>query len=378
VSIRGDSHSAHGHKGRRLLAVDVGAGTTDVLVWQEGRQPENSEKLVAPSATVVAGRRIEDATRRRARVVFRGPTMGGVACTVAARRHLAAGCDFLATETAAFTFADDLRKVGGWGVRLVGEDEAQAAVRAGADEVRSGDVDAGALLGALERLGVDVGFSAVAVAVQDHGFNPAGSNRVFRFETWRRAIAAALPLASLFYDGDAVPAELTRLRAAAGCFAGMHVPLLAGDTGPAALLGVAPEDGGDATLVNIGNGHTIVAVSMGGRLAGVLEHHTGSLDGARRPAHLRDRAQSRSAARQRSAADLPGAFRRHDDGRSRRPVARLPGSAGLRPRPDSPSHTRCSPDDSRRAPARSRVSETRERLREAGACPGRRPWRAGR
>jgi uncharacterized protein (DUF1786 family) len=287
VSIRGDSYSEHGHGCRRLLAVDVGAGTTDVLVWQEGRRPENSEKLVAPSATVVAGRRIEDATRRRARVVFRGPTMGGGACTVAARRHLAAGCDFLATETAASTFADDLRKVGDWGVHLVGEDEAQAAVRAGADDVRSGDVDAEALLEALERLGVDVGFSAVAVAAQDHGFNPAGSNRVFRFETWRRAIAAALPLASLFYDGDAVPAELTRLRAAAGCFAGMRVPLLAGDTGPAALLGVAPEDGGDAALVNVGNGHTIFAVSVGGRLAGVFEHHTGSLDGARLDSLLR-------------------------------------------------------------------------------------------
>ncbi len=187
--------------------MDVGAGTTDVLVWQEGRRPENSEKLVAPSGTVVVARRIEEATRRRARIVFRGPTMGGGACTIAARRHLAAGCEFLATETAALTFADDLRKVSGWGVRLVSEDEAQAAVQAGAQEVRSGDVDAEALVDALRRLDVDVVFSAVAVAAQDHGFSPGGSNRVFRFEAWRRAIAEARPLASLLYDADAIPAS---------------------------------------------------------------------------------------------------------------------------------------------------------------------------
>ena len=69
---------------QRLLAIDVGAGTTDVLVWEQGRRPENSEKLVAPSRTVTVARRIDEATGRRARVVFRGPTMGGGACTVTA------------------------------------------------------------------------------------------------------------------------------------------------------------------------------------------------------------------------------------------------------------------------------------------------------
>ena len=287
MSIKDDLHGTRGHGGRRLLAVDVGAGTTDILVWEEGRRPENSEKLVAPSGAVVVGRRIAEATRHRSRVVFSGATMGGGACAIAARRHLAAGCDFLATEQAAYSFADDLRKVGGWGVRLVSEDEAQAAVRAGAQEVRSGDVDAAALLEALERLGVDGRFSAVAVAAQDHGFKPDGSNRVFRFDAWRRAIAAALPLASLFYDGDSIPAELTRLRAAAGCFLDLDVPILAADTGPAALLGVAPDDGGDAALVNVGNGHTVFAVAVSGRLTGVLEHHTGCLDGAKLESLLR-------------------------------------------------------------------------------------------
>jgi uncharacterized protein (DUF1786 family) len=293
-------HQDPGHRrqGRRLLAIDVGAGTTDVLVWQEGRRPENSEKIVMPSGTITVARRFQDATRRRARVVFRGLTMGGGACTQAARRHLAAGGELLATEPAARTFADDVRKARDWGVRLVSDDEAEAAVRGGAEEVRSGDLDAAALRHGMEHLGIVASFSGVAVAAQDHGFNPHGSNRVLRFETWRQAIAAHLPLEGLFYDAAAIPDQLTRLRAAAECVAPLGAPVLAGDTGPAALLGAASALGEalpntraagaeDTVLVNVGNGHTVCAVALAGRLAGVLEHHTSCLDATRLETLLR-------------------------------------------------------------------------------------------
>ena len=264
---------------QRLLAIDVGAGTTDVLVWEQGRRPENSEKLVAPSRTVTVARRIDEATGRRARVVFRGPTMGGGACTAALRSHLGAGYEFLATEPAALTFADDLEKVSLSGVILVSDDEAEAAIRGGAEEVLAGDIDAEALLAVLRRRGVDTEFHGAAVAAQDHGFNPGGSNRLFRFAAWERAIAEQRPLRALFYPGDEIPDELTRLRSAACCLRVLDVPLLAADTGPAALLGVAPEGDGDAVLVNVGNGHMVCAIALAGRLAGVLEHHTGRLSG---------------------------------------------------------------------------------------------------
>jgi uncharacterized protein (DUF1786 family) len=267
--------------GARVLAVDVGAGTMDVLIAEEGQRPENSVKLVSPSRTVVVARQIAAASQMARRVVFRGPVMGGGACSVAATAHVRAGLELLATETAALTFADDLEHVRRWGVKVVSDDEAAAAVRQGAEDVRSGDVDADALLGALRRLGAQVTFTAAAVAAQDHGFRPHGSNRVFRFSLWEQAIAAGRPLVDLFYRAAAVPPELTRLRAAAGCLAGLEVPLVAADTGPAALLGALPEGVGDAVLVNVGNGHTACVVALAGRLAGVFEHHTSSLDGER-------------------------------------------------------------------------------------------------
>jgi len=167
----------------------------------------------------------------------------------------------------------------------VGDEAADEVLRrlppgAGA-EVASGDLDAAALTAALRLLGVEPAFSAVAIAVQDHGFAPGGSNRVLRFSLWQQAVAERRPIASLFYAADSVPDVLTRLKAAgvaAAALAG-DAPALVADTGPAALYGALPDGVLDAVLVNIGNGHTVCLLALDGRVAGVFEHHTSCLDG---------------------------------------------------------------------------------------------------
>ena len=243
-------------------------------------------KLVVPSRTQVVAGQIREATRRGLPVVFAGPTMGGGPSNKAMLAHLAAGLPFSATESAALSFADSLAEVSGRGVRLVTDDEVPALLRAGAVEVRGGDVDLPALLRALAGLGVPTQFTGACVAAQDHGFDPSGSNRVFRFALWERALAARTPLEELFYAADEVPPELTRLRAAAAGLAALP-RVTAADTGPAALLGALGDDLGDAVLVNVGNCHTICAVALDGRLAGVYEDHTNRLDGPILEAYVR-------------------------------------------------------------------------------------------
>lgn len=268
-----------------VLAVDVGAGTSDILLTRPGQQLENAVKLVVPSATQVAGARIAAASALGQTVVFRGPVMGGGAVTMAMKAHLAAGHAFVATASAAASFADDPDKARALGVRVVGDEAADEVLRrlppgAGA-EVASGDLDAAALTAALRLLGVEPAFSAVAIAVQDHGFAPGGSNRVLRFSLWQKAVAERRPIASLFYAADSVPDVLTRLKAAgvaAAALAG-DAPALVADTGPAALYGALPDGVLDAVLVNIGNGHTVCLLALDGRVAGVFEHHTSCLDG---------------------------------------------------------------------------------------------------
>ncbi|MEI6724885.1 MAG: DUF1786 family protein, partial [Actinomycetes bacterium] len=239
-----------------------------------------------PSRTQVVGAQIAQATKRGQTVIFSGPTMGGGACGAAMKRHLAAGQAFVATEEAALTFSDDLDKVRALGARVVGDAAAELAARMPEDSVAaisSGDLDPGALRDALDLLGADPRFDAVAVAVQDHGFAPHSSNRVFRFAFWEAAVRARRPIGELFYDAADAPPEFTRLRAAAALASELSCggPALVADTGPAALYGALPEGVADAVLVNVGNGHTICVVTLGGRLAGVFEHHTSALDASR-------------------------------------------------------------------------------------------------
>ena len=289
---RGTETHGRGAGGARILAVDVGTGTADILLTVPGEPLENAVKLVVPSRTRVVAAQIGEATRRGQTVLFGGPIMGGGPDGSAMRAHLAAGLAFVAGEDAARTFADDLDKVRARGVRVVGEAELAALRRdppaGGVAEVRSGDLDAEALRRALELLGVEPRFDAVAVAVQDHGFSPRGSNRAFRFAFWREAVREARPLGELFYDAGAAPPQFTRLRAAAAYAARLagEGPALVADTGPAALYGALPDGVRDAVLVNVGNGHTICVVTRDGRLAGVFEHHTRLLHAARLDAYL--------------------------------------------------------------------------------------------
>jgi uncharacterized protein (DUF1786 family) len=270
----------------RILALDVGTGTTDVLVFEPGQPAENSVKLVVPSRTQVVAAQIHEATRRRRAVVFTGSTMGGGPSTAAMRRHLAADLPFFATEDAALSFADNLERVTDHGVHLVSRDEVGALVRSGAVAVRSCDVELDTLRRALSGLGARAMFSGGCIAVQDHGFSPHASNRVSRFELWELAVTERRPLEHLFYAAGEVPAQLTRMRAAAGELAAL-LRVTAADTGPAALFGALDEGVGDAVLVNVGNGHTVCAVALDGRLAGVYEDHTNRLDAATLEANVR-------------------------------------------------------------------------------------------
>jgi uncharacterized protein (DUF1786 family) len=268
-----------------VLAIDVGAGTSDILLTRPGQPLENAVKLVVPSATQVAGARIAAATERGQTVVFRGPLMGGGAVTAAMKAHLAAGHAFVATESAAASFADDLDKVRALGARVVGEGAADEVRRrlpdGAAAEVASGDLDAAALTEALRLLGAEPAFSAVALAVQDHGYAPGSSNRVLRFSLWEQAVTERRAIGDLFYESAAVPPALTRLCAAAETAAALAggAPALVADTGPAALYGALPDGVADAVLVNVGNGHTVCLLAREGRVAGVFEHHTACLDG---------------------------------------------------------------------------------------------------
>lgn len=276
------THPLPYHLRMKILAIDVGTGTQDILLFDSAEVVENCPKLVMPSATSAIARRIEAATAAGQPLLLTGVTMGGGPCGWATERHLKAGLPLYATPDAARTFDDHLENVTAMGVQVVSEDEA-AALR-GVTAIRMQDVDLHAVASTLQAFGVAPAWDAVAIAVFDHGAAPRNvSDRTFRFDHLRRAIQGGDTLSGFSYLADAVPTHLTRMHAVAADLApSLAVPLLVMDTAPAGALGtlgdprVAAAD--DRLLVNLGNMHATAFRLRDDRVHAVMEHHTGLVD----------------------------------------------------------------------------------------------------
>jgi uncharacterized protein (DUF1786 family) len=288
----------------RILSIDVGTGTQDMLLFESDKTIENCFQLIMPSPTVIMAGRITRATTSGQRLVLTGCTMGGGPCAWAARDHALAGFPVFATPDAARTFDDDLSMVEQMGVHVVDEQEA-ARLAAQTDIVHLDlkDFDAAAIITALQAFDVDPAVDALAIAVFDHGAAPPGvSDRLFRFNYIAETVRRRPEPAAFAYLRETLPADLTRLQAVAQSAADYqrlassagHVPnestqqplpLLLMDTGSAAVLGTLDDprvkQEREAVLVNIGNFHTLAFHLLDGQITGLFEHHTGLLEQAK-------------------------------------------------------------------------------------------------
>ncbi|HLA18926.1 MAG TPA: DUF1786 family protein [Dehalococcoidia bacterium] len=262
----------------RILAVDMGTGTQDILLFDSSQPVENALQMIMPSATEIAAGRIREATRGCRPVVLSGVTAGGGPCAWALERHLKAGLPAFATPEAAKTFDDDLEGVRRLGVTLVSEDEAR---RIEGERVRLRDLDLDAIGAAFTAFDVDTRFDGLALGCLDHGAAPPGySDRLFRFDHLRRVVAARNDLRAFAYLPQELPEYLTRARALMDA-AGADVPAVFLDTGPAAALGalqdphVAARD--EQLVLNLGNMHALAFHLRGTRILSLFEHHTGEL-----------------------------------------------------------------------------------------------------
>jgi uncharacterized protein (DUF1786 family) len=266
----------------RILTVDVGTGTQDILLFDADQQLENCVKMVMPSPTLAIADQIRRVTAERRRLVLRGVTMGGGPCHWATNDHLKAGLPVYATPDAARTFDDDLDAVVASGIQVIGDDEAAAV--AGAVVVELRDLWLDEIFAALRHFGVDARLDAIAVAAFDHGAAPPGySDRVFRFDYLAERIRLKNSLTSFAYLREEIPPALTRL-AAVAAQGPIDLPLLAMDTAPAAILGALEDERvwsqSRSIVANVGNFHCLAFRIEGDRLGGIFEHHSGELTAA--------------------------------------------------------------------------------------------------
>ena len=259
---------------KSILAIDVGGGTQDILLYEPGVEMENNIKLVLPSPTQIIAKRIRRLTREGKDIYLHGFPMGGGASTGAVKKHLEAGCRVYATPQAALTIKDNLDKVTSMGVQLVEN------APPGSMPVELKDIDTDALQSAL--LPFEVKLPEIfALAVQDHGFSPNESNRRFRFTHWEKFLSEGGYLSDLAYTEATLPSYFTRMKAALESCRKTTDNVWLMDTGSAAIMGALEDpkvkeatEAKSALLVNMGNQHAIAFLLSGNRVYGVFEHHT--------------------------------------------------------------------------------------------------------
>jgi len=267
----------------KILAIDIGVGTQDILLYESGGLPENSPKLVLPSPTTLFRERLKALLPQKKDLFLDGSTMGGGGLLSPLIAHLRSGLSVFMTEESAFSLRNDLDEVRAKGIQIVD----QAPPGFSGLRIRLKEIDFDSLAALLGPWDIHLGQTDVtAIAVQDHGVFPPGmSNRRFRLQKMRERLESDPRPTSLAFLPEEIPPSHLRMQAAARASQRQlprAKPLLM-DTSIAAICGcfadswVAERRSQPLLCVNVGNAHTMAALLEDGQILGLFEHHTRAL-----------------------------------------------------------------------------------------------------
>lgn len=261
-----------------ILTIDIGAGTTDILVFYQ--ETGIHYKAVATSAIRKRAREILDA---EGDLLVLGTVMGGGSVSKALLQHARTHRVYM-TPAAAQTLNYNLEEVRKKRILIITETEIPILQKAPTvKKIVFEDLSISGLQALLGELGVGSNFSYIAGAVQDHGVSPEGSNPLdFRHQVMKARIEENPSPEHFLFSYSEVPEYLTRMRATGSLLSGIsHKKLFMMDTGAAAVVGASldPRLKGcrHCMVVDIGNSHTLAAVLSNGLIGGFLEYHTDGL-----------------------------------------------------------------------------------------------------
>lgn len=272
----------------RILAVDVGFGTQDILLYEDSKILENCIKMVFPSMTQLLAKEVKKSTSD---LCIHGITMGGGPLAHAIEQHLLKGYKVRMTLPAAKSIRDDLNQVKEMGVQIVEEHEPG---KCRGKRLLTRDVDFPFLKDILHGLGESFTFDWIAVAVQDHGYAKDKSDREFRFEKFREALESDGKLSSLGFTSP--PSYYSRMSSIVEEVKKYHTGgVFVADTKIAAIAGgLYGVKETPVIAIDVGNGHTTAAiVEKGNEVIGLFEHHTHMLSSRTLEDYLRRFAKGR-------------------------------------------------------------------------------------
>jgi uncharacterized protein (DUF1786 family) len=255
----------------RILAIDIGAGTQDILLFDSQQKAENCISLVLPTPSKFIAEKLKTI---EGPVYIHGDTIGGGSLGGAILDHLQKGYPVVMETSAAYSIRNDLDEVKSMGIG-VGKKPAAETFQ----ELDIREIDLVLFEKFLIHFGENLRVDVIAIAVQDHGVSPkAVSDRAFRFENMERMLRRDNRPETFHFLEDAIPDHYLRMRSAvAAVKRSFSVPVLVMDTAFSAILGCLEETSGPSLIVNVGNSHTIAALIMERRIEGLYEHHTHEL-----------------------------------------------------------------------------------------------------
>lgn len=255
----------------KILSIDVGVGTQDIMLYDTDDTIENSFKMVMPSPTRIIAERIRN---HHNDIFIKGNTMGGGPINQAIKNHLDRGYNVIMTESAAKTIRDDLDRVRKLGIKIIPDNEKHPEI--GSVELK--DVDLKSIESAFSKFDVKLDFDEIGVAVQDHGYMSGLGDRNFRFMKIKEKLDVPRRPEEFAFHGE-VPKYYTRMKAVLNTLKGYTPTLM--DSKFASICGATCDeyvkDLESYIIMDIGNGHTLAASFENGKIIGVFEHHTRAL-----------------------------------------------------------------------------------------------------
>ena len=259
----------------RILAIDVGTGTQDIMVYDDEKELENSIKAVLPSPHLYISQKIRETEND---LYFTGEIMGGGKLKNTLLEHMEKGYKVVMEEVPAKTIRDKLSQVEALGIEIASPDREYKDY----SKITLGDINITKLSEFLLGYDLEFDFDEIAIAVQDHGYNENMGDRDFRFEKFREKLKEPIKPEEFAFKGN-VPDYYTRMKAVERSVEkeGINIKPLVMDTKFASITGMCYDSLtsklNSYIAIDIGNGHTTAASIEDGKIQGIFEHHTSSL-----------------------------------------------------------------------------------------------------
>jgi len=260
-----------------ILSIDIGAGTTDILVFY----PDTKQhyKAVLPSPIRKFANFIKEL---KTDLLISGTIMGGGAVSAAVVQHAQKYKVFM-TPGEAKTIHDDLKKVAKKGIIIISDKEKARLRKENLTHLIFGDVCLSDLRVLLKKMGIERNFSYIGGAVQDHGVPPKETTSIdFRHQFMKEIIEKNPKPESFLFSLKEIPSYLTRMKSTGKLLS--QIPqhkVFMMDTGMAAVVGVCQDDNlkecSNFLVADIGNSHTLGACISDGLVGGFFEYHTDNL-----------------------------------------------------------------------------------------------------